>query len=252
MKFGHLLSRVELHPYSYRYPIDKQPDLCMLSRSFKTSITVLVAALGAGLMSAAPALALDDGQEGLFDSILGAVGVGGKKSADIEYRDRAPLVLPPKMALRQPLPAGAQRPASWPVDPDVVRRAREAEEGKAVLAPNSDRFRGRPLTKEELLAGRGVAPTGGPEGPTNCAGTRGRDCIWVRPDVLRAQGIKKEEQAGFVVGEEPERKYLVEPPKGYRKVTKQVKVTQSAPIQKEDTSPLSFFKKINPWDKEED
>ena len=223
----------------------------MLSRSFKTSFTLLVAALGAGLMSASPSLALDDGQGGLLDSILGAVGVSDKKAADIEYRDRAPLVLPPKMALRRPLPAGAQRPVSWPNDPDVARRAREAQESKSILAPVSDRFRGRPVSKEELLAGRGAAPAG-PEGAENCVGKRGRECNWVRPDILRAQGIKKEEQAGFVVGEEPDRKYLTEPPKGYRKVTKQVKVTQSAPIQKEDNSPLSFFKKINPWDKEED
>ena len=223
----------------------------MFFSAFKSPLTALI--VGAGLLAAAPAFAADDGQEGLFDSIFGILGVGDKKAPEIEYRDRAPLVLPPKMALRQPLPAGAPRPASWPVDPDVARRARDAADGKAILAPNSDRFRGRPLSKEELLAGRAAgAPVDPTEGPTNCSQSRGRDCIWVRPDVLRSQGVKKEEQAGFVVGQEPDRKYLVEPPKGYRKVTKQVKVTQSAPVQKEDNSPLSFFKKINPWDKEED
>ena len=225
----------------------------MQLRTSKISLAVLLVAAGAGLLTAAPALALDDGQEGLFDSIMGAVGVGSKSTPDIEYKDRAPLVLPPKMALRQPLPAGAQRPASWPVDPDVVRRAREAEEGKTITSLTSDRFRSRPSTKEELLAGRAAAAPADPSAPpTNCSASRGRECIWVRPDVLRSQGILKEDKTAFAVGTEPDRKYLVEPPKGYRKVTKEVKVTQSAPIQKEDTSPLSFFKKINPWDKEEE
>ena len=93
---------------------------------FSASKSPLIALFGLGLLSAAPALAADDGQEGLFDSILGIVGVGDKKAPEIDYRDRAPLVLPPKMALRQPLPSGAQRPAAWPNDPDVARRAREA------------------------------------------------------------------------------------------------------------------------------
>lgn len=224
----------------------------MQLRTSKISLAVLLVAAGAGLLTAAPALALDDGQEGLFDSIMGAVGVGSKSTPDIEYKDRAPLVLPPKMALRQPLPAGARRAATWPVDPDVVRRAREAEEGKTITSLTSDRFRGRPSTKEELLAGRGAAPADAGPVPATCAGSRSRDCMWVRPDILRSQGILKEEKAVVAVGTEPPRKYLVEPPAGYRKVTKEVKVTQSAPIQKEDTSPLSFFKKINPWDKEED
>ena len=217
----------------------------------KTALNALVAAAAISL-TAAPARALDDGQAGLFDSLMGAVGLGENKAPEIDYKDRAPLVLPPRMVLRQPLPAGAQRPASWPADPDVARRAREADEGKIVTSLTSDRFRSRPLSKEELLAGRGAAPAeAGPVAAT-CAGSRNRDCNWIRPDILRSQGILKEEKTAVAVGTEPERKYLVQPPKGYRKVTREVKVTQSAPIQKEDSSPLSFFKKINPWDKEED
>ena len=219
--------------------------------TFKTAVTAVVAAAAMSLM-AAPARALDDGQAGLFDSLMGAVGMGETKAPEIDYKDRAPLVLPPKMALRQPLPAGAQRPASWPADPDVARRAREAEEGKTITSLTSDRLRGRPLTKEELLAGRGAAPAEAVPVSNTCAGSRSRDCNWIRPDILRSQGILKEEKTAVAVGSEPDRKYLVEPPKGYRKVTREVKVTQSAPIQKEDSSPLSFFKKINPWDKEED
>ena len=218
-----------------------------------TATAGLLLAIGIGSANS-PAMAADDGQGSLFDSVFGVIGLGSAKSApEIDYRDRAPLVLPPKMTLRQPLPAGAQRPASWPVDPDIVRRRKESEDDKIVTNPNSDRFRGRPSTKEELMAGRAAtAPIQEPV-PTTCLGSRRRDCMWVRPDVLQSQGIKTVEAPVLAVGSEPERKYLVQPPAGYRKVTKDVKITQSAPIEKDDASnPLSFFKKINPWDKDED
>jgi hypothetical protein len=219
----------------------------------RASVLAITVGVCGAFWLTAPARAADDGQGNLFDSVLGIVGMGDKKAdPEIDYRDRAPLVLPPKMALRQPLPAGAQRPATWPVDPDVVRRAKEAQDGKILAPLENDRLRGKPLTKQELLAGRGATPASSEPVPTSCLGSRSRDCMWVRPDVLRAQGVKKEEASVIAVGSEPERKYLVDPPAGYRKVTKEVKITQSAPIQKEDTSPLSFFKKINPWDKEED
>ena len=228
-------------------------NFVMSLNALKVSLAVAALLAGAALASCVPALALDDGQAGMVDSLMGAIGLGDKGAPEIDYRDRAPLVLPPKMVLRQPLPAGAKRSAAWPVDPDVVRRAKEAEDGKIVTSLTSDRFRSRLSTKEELLAGRAAAAPADPAAlPTNCSASRGRECIWVRPDVLRSQGILKEDKTAFAVGTEPDRKYLVEPPKGYRKVTKEVKVTQSAPIQKEDTSPLSFFKKINPWDKEEE
>ena len=219
----------------------------------RVAVNALILAAGLGF-AAAPALAADDGEGSLFDSVFSIVGLGSAKSApEIDDRDRAPLVLPPKMMLRQPLPAGAQRPASWPIDPDLVRRRKEAEDDKIITTLDSNRFRGQPLSKQDLLAGRGAtAPVQEPV-PIQCLGSRSRDCQWVRPDVLRSQGIKTVEAPVLALGSEPQRKYLVQPPAGYRKVTKDVKITQSAPVEKEDASnPLSFFKKINPWDKDED
>lgn len=222
-------------------------------RFFLPRICLAAMAVSVGLGVSAPAFAADDGQEGLLDSVLGAAGLGSKKDPEIDYRDHPPLVLPPKMQLRQPAIAGAHRTAAWPQDPDVARRARDAADDALPSKDNSTRATTRLLTKQELLAGRTAAgPESGP-GTASCAGSRSRDCTWIRPDILRSQGIlvNTPGSVAVAVGSEPDRRYLTEPPKGYRKVTKEVKVRQSAPIEKEDNSPLSFFKKVNPWDKEE-
>ena len=224
-----------------------------------TCFALVSLGLGLGMSLGLPTAvqAKDDGQEGLLDSLLGAAGLGDKREPEIDYRDQPPLVLPPKMLLRQPL-AARQRTAAWPQDPDVVRRAKESAEDGMPVKDNSQRATGRPLTKQELLAGRANAngapttPNTGP-GSSSCVGSRSRDCHWVRPDILQSQGVLTNQGTTAVaVGTEPDRRYLTEPPVGYRKMTKEVKVRQSAPIEKEDSSPLSFFKKRNPWDKEED
>ncbi len=56
------------------------------------------------------AFAADDGYADVFSSVLTAVGLlSPDKTPDIDYRERAPLVLPPKMAL-----AEARRSGRWP------------------------------------------------------------------------------------------------------------------------------------------
>jgi hypothetical protein len=215
-------------------------------------LLAIVSGFAASGLAAGSARAGDDGQGGLIDSLSSLVGLGSKSAPEIDYRDRAPLVLPPKISLRQPVQAGAKRPTAWPVDPDVQRRLKEAEDDKVVTTLDGDHFRGRPISKQELLSGRAATkPETGPLS-AECIGKKSRECEWVNPQVLQSQGIKMEAAPVLAAGQEPERKYLVQPPSGYRKVTKNVRITQSAPIEKEDTSPLSFFKKINPWDKDED
>ncbi len=75
---------------------------------------------------------------------------------------------------------------------------------------------------------------------SNC-GNQGnqRNCLVLNPDDMKAmderyqasgQGEKKE----IVAGEEPDRMYLTQPPKGYLKVNKTVKATTEPPKQKID------------------
>src|SRR5260370_17986079 len=73
-------------------------------------------------------------------------------------------------------------------------------------------------------------------------------CDWMKPDVLEAEGRQVRDAQGandegasdvITAGKEPQRKYLTEPPTGYRKATATVKATQAGPavIQKHPANP---------------
>ena len=85
-------------------------------RSTLTAIIAVSAALGA-----APARASDDASVG--GALLGLFGVDSNSSGEkIDYRERPKIVIPPnRQALPEPR-AGADRPASWPVDQEGAHR----------------------------------------------------------------------------------------------------------------------------------
>ena len=153
--------------------------------------------------------------------ILGSIGIIEKEKPRIQYRERAPLVVPPRLDLRDPVsPASvAARDPQWPNDPDVVERKRREADAKNPITEmeRSKAPENNPrLSVNELRAGRrpgaGV-PTA--EDPVVRRGDSSREDLWVRPDVLRAQGRPKDEP--LVAGVEPDRKSLSEPPTGFRK-----------------------------------
>src|SRR5690606_6678357 len=84
-----------------------------------------------------PAAALDDGAENIFSSIAelltAGVGIGGESSKPpIEYRERAPLVLPPNLQQLPPPGGGAAaRNENWPQDYDVQRHRRAVARERA-------------------------------------------------------------------------------------------------------------------------
>jgi len=86
-----------------------------------TLIAIFAASAALGALGAAPARASDDTSVG--GALLGLFGVdsnsGGEK---IDYRERPKIVVPPnRQALPEPR-AGADRPASWPVDQEGAHR----------------------------------------------------------------------------------------------------------------------------------
>ena len=193
------------------------------------------------------ALAADDGYQNVFSSVLTAVGVlTPDKTPDIDYRERAPLVLPPKMNLAKPVDPGSQRTAAWPQDPDVAKRRREAAEARA---PRTN-WLGNPnlkASREELMKGRLADGDSSaiPESSSRQSqcGNQGnqRGCLVVNPDELKAMDDRYKasgqgEKTELVAGEEPEREYLTQPPKGYFKVSKTIKATVEAPREKVDSS----------------
>ena len=200
------------------------------------------------ITSGGAAFAADDGYANVFSSVLGAVGLSpGERAPEIDYRERAPLVLPPKMNLVKPVAGGANRTAAWPQDPDVQRRRREAEEARAPFFHDSQHDGSQQLSRDELMRGR-VAGRDGANIPeisrrqSECgqAGNQ-RNCLVLNPDELKAMGDRYQasgqaDKKEIVAGEEPDRMYLTQPPKGYMKSTKTIKATADAPVQKLDAS----------------
>jgi hypothetical protein len=162
-------------------------------------------------------------QEGaFFKDLLGNMGIISKPSEDIEYRDRAPLVVPPQVKLRQPVDAQAvnSRNPAWPNDPDVEARrqaAANARKPAGVGSDNNDTKHGARLSIDEIRAGRRVGGGGEfPATPRPVYGDGGREEVWVNPNELRRMARPPAESV-LAYGEEPTRRYLSDPPVGLRK-----------------------------------
>ncbi len=100
------------------------------SRALTRAVGLTVIALGIGLVmstGAARAGDDDDDDKSIEDKIIGGIiaGIGGTnmENRGIDYRERSPLVVPPKLDL--PPPAASADPkkvANWPKVPDEARR----------------------------------------------------------------------------------------------------------------------------------
>jgi hypothetical protein len=178
-------------------------------------------------VAAAPAFAGDDGQAPIWTGLGNVVGLtgltGGKdKEAAIDYRERGRLVLPPKMTLPQPMSPDATKTAAWPVDQDVAKVRREKEERLNSLKSQSDlgaKRDGHRVSPDELRSDR-LAPGVGRSASGNCSAANMRDtgCGQIPfRNVWEAIGIVKADEV--VAGQEPDRDWLTDPPKGYRMPT---------------------------------
>jgi hypothetical protein len=181
-------------------------------------------------LSATPALAGDDGEAPMWESVgsifapIFTFGTGGQQKEPIEYRDHGKLVVPPKMDLPPPAAAAAGDP-SWPRDPDVERRKKEkakAQEIKTISgadaktppAPSlqSQAVGNAPVVTMSATAGMG--PSG-----RRCKLDPGQTCqTQTGPSInwnpLTWVGLEK--KPATVLGPEPDRDWLTDPPKGYR------------------------------------
>jgi hypothetical protein len=195
-----------------------------------------------GLLCAAAAALTCTGaraQEGVaIKNLLGTIGVISPEKDPIHYRERAPLVLPPKMELRAP--AGAESYASsnpqWPTDPEVsARRRRAAEERVPTMDSQTRRMAdSNPrLTVEELRGGRNP----GAQGP----GPLKYDNPVMNPRELQSVRSSGETDAETA----PVRRTLTDPPTVLRKTARggpvqrdfQGKVDQ----QQHDANPINWF-----------
>ena len=214
-------------------------EMPMVSMKFSGFAAAAVVALSVG---ATPALAFDEGRGSTFDTLLGMVGLADKpEEPNIQYRERAPLVLPPKTELRQPRQAASTRAANWPQDQETVAAARKrAQDGRVRLERIDEGVQS--AAARELAAGR-VQPsrqTGQGECTMDTDPSRPNNCdpatFWKSLSVK-----KQDETAQLLPGQEPERKYLTQPPKGYQKSTQRTKATFDVPQKPGDEDTARSF-----------
>jgi hypothetical protein len=200
----------------------------------------LGALIGAAALASATGAAA---QEGMFmKDLFGSIGIIPKERPHIEYRERAPLVLPPRMDLRDPAdPKALAANPQWPNDPDVAAaRRREADARTPVTETERRRVEQNPtLSIHEMRAGR-RAGAQVPNEPVVRRGDNVRETTWIHPDQLRREGVKKDEALSSM--EEPERRDLVQPPAGFRKPTIQVKRDFEVEVREDEADPKVYLR----------
>jgi hypothetical protein len=194
------------------------------SRALTRALRLAAIALGIGLvMTAGVARAQEDDEddktfeEKIIEGIMAGVGGTNMENKGIEYRERSPLVVPPKIDLPPPASASADvKAANWPKDPDEQRR-------KAAIAArkkdNKDPAEARRLlTPSELNKGKVAASARTSNDPIQ-PGTTNNPML--SPSQLGFTGSfgdlfggNKMETAPFKG--EPTRDSLTQPPTGYQ------------------------------------
>ncbi|MFG1351698.1 hypothetical protein [Xanthobacter autotrophicus] len=187
----------------------------------RQSRLLAAALLGAGLlMTTAPrpaAAQTFDGSSSLMESTMQLLGLKDEEpKPEIDYRERAPLVVPPKVpeALPPPQASAADAHPNWPKDPDVQRRKQEAAASKTPVVRDDP---GRPLLPSELKGGK-HKNLGNSTSPTEPVGAESKRDVLLPSQLGFTSWMGglggKQEQLSF--NGEPERENLIQPPPGYQ------------------------------------
>jgi type IV secretory pathway VirB10-like protein len=194
------------------------------SRALIRALRLAAIALGIGLVMTAGAVRAQDDdeddktfEEKIIEGIMAGIGGTNMENKGIEYRERSPLVVPPKIDLPPPASASADVKApNWPKDPDEARR-------KAAIAArkkdNKDPAEARRLlTPSELNKGKVAASARTNNDPVQPGAT---NSPVLSPSQLGFTGSfgdlfggNKSETAPFKG--EPTRDSLTQPPTGYQ------------------------------------
>ena len=205
-------------------------------RAKRFAVTPLMLPLGLGIglvLSTATARAGDnDGDnrtfsEKIVDGFYSTIRGSNMDNRGIDYRERSPLVVPPRLDLPPPASASAEVKApNWPKDPDEARRkamiaARKKDAHKDAVQASRDAS--AILSPDELNKGRTAPGTGGGTAVSDSAspgGDPGKNAI-LSPSQLGYEGGfmgmfkgNKTETAPFKG--EPTRETLTMPPAGYQ------------------------------------
>jgi type IV secretory pathway VirB10-like protein len=193
------------------------------SRAMLRALRLASVVLGVGLVMSATAVRAEDDEddstfeEKIIKQIMTGIGGTNMENTGIDYRERSPLVVPPKIDLPPPAAAAVEAPVpNWPKDPEVRRR----KEAKAARKnDNKDpREASRVLTPSELAVGktapaRRTAETNQPGDPGATAILSPSQLGW-EGGFMGMFGGSKTESAPFKG--EPTRDTLTMPPSGYQ------------------------------------
>jgi len=139
----------------------------LMMRSSSKALRLSGVMLAVGLfMAAGAARAGDDDEDDkpfdqkIIEGIMRGMGATNMENSDIDYRERSPLVVPPKLDLPPPASAAAEKPApNWPNDPDQARRKAAIAQRKKDKNDHRDasavsRDAARPVSPSELNVAR--------------------------------------------------------------------------------------------------
>jgi hypothetical protein len=198
-----------------------------LSTTFRASAAIAGLALGAALLGApAPARAGDDEpsvDQKVMRSIMEGLGLKRDGEATINYQERAPLVIPPRLDLPPPEKADAviANNPEWPKDPDIVRSKQEDRLQRNRNISEEREREQNPLSPSQMTTG--PAPRRQARAADNYQAPQGDFGNPLSPSQLgyvggmfsNMFGGKKDDEVASFTGEPP-RASLTEPPPGYQ------------------------------------
>jgi hypothetical protein len=196
-----------------------------MGQSSSRALRLAVAALGVGLVMTAGAVRAQDAddedktfEEKIIEGIMAGIGGTNMDNRGIDYRERSPLVVPPKLDLPPPATDAAEvKDPNWPKDPDVARR-KAAIAARKKAKPNEIEA-ARILTPSELNAARTAPQSHASDDPVQPGNSLNNPIL--SPSQLGFTGGfsslfggNKAEVAPFKG--EPTRESLTQPPSGYQ------------------------------------
>lgn len=195
-------------------------------QGFPGALKLAAIVLGIGLvMSAGAARAGDDDdddmtfEEKIIDNLMSGIGARSMQKPGVEYRERSPLVVPPKLDLPPPSSTTQAAAPNWPQDPDEKRRKQAVAARKKGPKAMTLEEAARPLSPSELNAARTAASTPRTNDPIQ-PGTSGGNPMLSPSQLGYTGGLmgmfkgNGSEEKKFTA--EPPRESLVEPPPGYQ------------------------------------
>lgn len=166
-----------------------------------------------GLCAAAPASAQISADP--VDAVLGTLGITARERPHIDYRERAPLVVPPSgTGLRAPEERAAARNGRFPVDHDAEkrRRAKALEAGETSYGAGDSATSGRIIRDASGRNRYAGVPTAGTYDSRSDASNPARALTREQVTAIHNSADASTPPSGV----DPGRRSLTDPPRGYR------------------------------------